>query len=1148
MSPISFNEYMEIIPEETKQYIQKLMYYLNHKVGVEVKGRYISKEMDKLLFQSLNVYQKISEENRSVIASLGFNAEQTYYDAQYEDPVEIFNRYYKFFVPYEKEEEFITATPEDIIRSIFLSSEFSQEDNQKTVSLINGNVSDLFVELRRVSEQKKKDIAEELEQKYFTSCKISTVYYLEMVSKIYSYLDDNRDTLFRIKHTDENLKALAYTLGLFYYENVASNKTIFDEKKIITDYLEKIGLTSEKLETLLGINIQKMYKNPSIVLLKSKLNIDLVDGLYDKSVGNIFYEMVNQTNKENPSFKQVFALCKLSSEDVLGYKTDLDTKRDENNGIPYTDIYNGVLSDTNKLFDRLCQVYSYISSFDNLNDCFIKSSKDYLVLSLLICNYLDNRPLALFLEDNGLSFDVLLEKLYLPKKEELLKNIDATKVDRNYITKFYYLVSEGMCKSVSKSDLSPGKIYSNLYNPDYSKSQLIHNLYLDTTEKVLPHAYKLQVDNNFNRREEIRINSIKERLFKDVSIDVYNYLLVVYSYYCIFKNKKLSDEDAEQLSIIFGACRYSEKINDCFEKNNVTRKKLSKFFDLDFSYTSSNLDIEELERVFGKYIFDREPSKITVNSILGNAFDPKLTNSVELRQALFSVDKKPEDFVDVDKLLEEYDSDIKERNKKAEIDRELDRFRNGTMSWIEDVLKVYNYLKKNVKPNEFLTSDNDYKEMALLIICLNDKVDSSKYLKMNNITLDYLLSIMGITEDDLEQAHNSEFKRELILDFKDYFSQASYVYVNSFKYYVFNDRNKLMRKIVKSLDEDYDTVRDSVINSKEKKVTPEEGISMLSKVEVLPIEGENISSIATYGSALSQHSKFINDSLHELMFKDTIDESIKDVNSALDDVVKEERVAVQQTFWESMFSTKPAVKVVKKYNPEKVGELQDAINTQLVTLSSELEGYEYIKKYIELYLLKLDAQLKELKRVEDSLDTTTGNMDDIESFTKALDNKTKKEILHSKISTIETMIVLMKQELLSVHRAIINHFITINSLYTSKNAILPVLASEMIINKGNKSEGEALELTNSLIGLLQSVVNKNVALTEQNLERLRLTSISAESFDALNKEISLYLEDVNRTSKLLEEPKEETYVQKIAKDTGLTLNEDVPNLTLEKKN
>ena len=92
-----------------------------------------------------------------------------------------------------------------------------------------------------------------------------------------------------------------------------------------------------------------MYKNPSITLLKFKLNIDLVDGLYDKTVGSIFYEMVNQTNKENASFKHIFGLCKLSVEDVLGYKSDLDTQRDENNGIPYSDIYNGVLSDTNKL-------------------------------------------------------------------------------------------------------------------------------------------------------------------------------------------------------------------------------------------------------------------------------------------------------------------------------------------------------------------------------------------------------------------------------------------------------------------------------------------------------------------------------------------------------------------------------------------------------------------------------------------------------------------------------------------------------------------------------------------------------------------------------------------------------------------------------
>ena len=157
-------------------------------------------------------------------------------------------------------------------------------------------------------------------------------------------------------------------------------------------------------------------------------------------------------------------------------------------------------------------------------------------------------------------------------------------------------------------------------------------------------------------------------------------------------------------------------------------------------------------------------------------------------------------------------------------------------------------------------------------------------------------------------------------------------------------------------------------------------------------------------------------------------------------------------------------------------------------------------------------------------------LDELTKFTQSLNRSSAEKIIQDKITTFETMILLMKQELMAVHCSIINHFVTINSLQTSKMAILPLIATEMAINMGKATESESLQLTGELVDLLQNVVNKNVEATQENLNRLRLSSISEETYNALNGEVTRYISTVDRSQKLLapaEEDKEDENKRKL---------------------
>ena len=227
---------------------------------------------------------------------------------------------------------------------------------------------------------------------------------------------------------------------------------------------------------------------------------------------------------------------------------------------------------------------------------------------------------------------------------------------------------------------------------------------------------------------------------------------------------------------------------------------------------------------------------------------------------------------------------------------------------------------------------------------------------------------------------------------------------------------------------------------------------------------------------------------------------------------------IRPSFLKTVFDQNYVPKTIKKYSPERLCDLENVIEGYIVTLRKELDCYVYLKKYIEIYLLKLEEYLNNLKsltlNVPSSEDITS--IDDILNYTKFLDQKSLRDILNGKINTFETMIMLMKQELVSVHQAIINHFITINSLTLSRSAILPLLTTEIAISVGNKTEKSAIELSNDLIGLLQSVVNKNYEDALANLEKLKTSSLSDDVILKLNEEVKRYLVATSASQKLLE--------------------------------
>ena len=156
--------------------------------------------------------------------------------------------------------------------------------------------------------------------------------------------------------------------------------------------------------------------------------------------------------------------------------------------------------------------------------------------------------------------------------------------------------------------------------------------------------------------------------------------------------------------------------------------------------------------------------------------------------------------------------------------------------------------------------------------------------------------------------------------------------------------------------------------------------------------------------------------------------------------------------------------------------------------------------------------LTETEKVEQEVNNLSPDKE--EEYAAFLLATSRLQIMRDKTNRFSTSNHLMKQELLKVNQAIVNHFITINALEMARDDLLPLIGSELALTQGRNTENKSLDLSENVIGLFQSLLSRNVAGAVENMEKLKSSSISADTFALLNKDIEVYLQGLNQAAKL----------------------------------
>ena len=214
-----------------------------------------------------------------------------------------------------------------------------------------------------------------------------------------------------------------------------------------------------------------------------------------------------------------------------------------------------------------------------------------------------------------------------------------------------------------------------------------------------------------------------------------------------------------------------------------------------------------------------------------------------------------------------------------------------------------------------------------------------------------------------------------------------------------------------------------------------------------------------------------------------------------------------------LFGSSPQgeVSVKREYNPNAIASLKSAIDENIESLNRELVGYDYLKKYITTYLAQIDGYYNEALGEYESVKTKLEALDknNPNSYVEALEYATLVQILADKVNRFKTSKALMQQELVKVHQAIVNHFITINALKTSRDDLIPLIGSELMIGVGIASESSALDISSNILGLFHTVLDKNVEGTAELLGKLKNTSLPEATVDKITADIGGYIDSVN---------------------------------------
>ncbi len=260
-------------------------------------------------------------------------------------------------------------------------------------------------------------------------------------------------------------------------------------------------------------------------------------------------------------------------------------------------------------------------------------------------------------------------------------------------------------------------------------------------------------------------------------------------------------------------------------------------------------------------------------------------------------------------------------------------------------------------------------------------------------------------------------------------------------------KNELFREIFNNFDLNFDILKVELINGKnyEDTLNIEERTDYLSSLPVPSIEKLSPMEIITCDNSLGLHATYIQDEYPKLISSNELSVATSKILELTKGIFTENEIVVEpKGFLDRLRGTPPEIKKEIKLSPEVIKSLKPNLDIQIKVLYDEAQNLSALKNYVEVYYHKNKAFIKELattletykKKYESTDKSNIFEISNLSSYISVLENKLN-------ISNLTD--TLLMQEFFKLNQAIVNHATTINSLILSRDVLIPLIGTELVV-------------------------------------------------------------------------------------------------------
>ena len=1151
---ISDDEYLKNIPKETKKFIENC-------------AKYTSKIISS---QAVPFYRENNRIDEYVV--IGTIYALIEYDKSFED---IFRRYdFKINKYQEKSEnkpdniyEHLHVIDYDLCNNTILSP---LDVASHVISLYGSNkifknyvgeyfdYSKLENALKNVAKTQKTLKINELKEKYFCNMLEPTKNFLSMAATLYSVLYKTSD-LKIIDYNETNIKSLSLFLSLMCFGEKDNNEYHI----VVNDYLKRNNLDFITLANKINFTVPySTSATPVLVLNKYFKEYSGSNESISSIIKDVFIEDKNSVariifNKFNINF------------DVLNSIYMMLDFIDDSKSLLTLDEYNSYLNpNIIEYLENSYKIHEYLYNIDTIFDgTIIQTKTDIKILSMFLELLNSDNELSRFMKVKNITTDSICKLLNIELKDDY-KNIE---IDENNLVRGFYRYIPKINTSVEFEDKNKIEFpndYSSITinhfielisNYTNINSRIINRIYYRITNSILPSNWSEYMKVEINKIRKISDDKFVEEYFKDYDTSIYDYLTQASSIYMSIQDKISNEDERAVISLLLSANNLTNY------KSNIIRKYLKTLgFDEDILlsfYGIKNYNLHNkfnslvIKNHFDKYVscFIRKDI-VTVEAIVKNLLEKDIYFSFNIQRLLEKMNMSYYSFKYFITNCEKYEN----RLFYEEVNEAINKLKKSGIGLYDCIMEAFitnlriQYCDTFYNSILYLDNDLDRVYVSLLLSLLSTNNIYTNIFNENGITYDSIKNKIA-----LDTAFKMDNLKDRINDINMYKTYNSFIkYLNSDKSLCnkekkdsFNGHKKDLGYIARRLFDDnlkdnkiikkllgpraYNHILGTLYSEKNNTFSTYEIINELS-IQTKPfkeINTKDMDSILEFilegDKGLSKYSEYILLQVKEISDALNIEKSLESMDSLADNIYTD--TPVKQSLIARIFSKE----VDRKVNNNVLNDLNKEIDTQIDSLKVQIKKYREIFKVISIYLEAVDNYKSFTSNILDEVEIDNKKLLEENDFSKKLSYEQIISGLTDKINGYDRTITLMKNQQLQIASTIINHLITRNALQTSKDDIIPIISSGILFSLGNKTNKNALELSNSLVGLFKNVIEQDVVGAKENLKVLKTSNLSQDTVDKIVSDFDSFVKEIeSNKNDLLELPcdeEENVKVKKIVK-------------------